>query len=122
MALSDDDIAEYLPDKDDLESNYMDRSFLFTVVNSLEPTFFKRVLDEYHEKNQAKFVEVNPQVDITEEMLKVLENYIKTSWKRRPMDGTKANLGKLRNDKEKKKRDKAAERQKRDEAKIQITS
>jgi hypothetical protein len=55
-------------------------------------------------------------------MLEVLENYIKTSWKRRPLKGTKASLGKLRTDKEKKKRDKEAERVKRDEAKIQITS
>ena len=65
---------------------------------------------------------MNPQVDITEDMLEVLENYIKSSWKRRPLEGTKANLGKLRNDKEKNKRNKVAERQKRDEAKIQITA
>jgi hypothetical protein len=40
MGLGDADIAEYLPDKEDIESNYMDRSFLFTIVNTLEPTFF----------------------------------------------------------------------------------
>jgi hypothetical protein len=65
MALDDVDISEYLPDRDDMESNYLDRRFLFTIVNSLEPTFFQRCLKEYHEKNQAKIVEVNPKVDIT---------------------------------------------------------
>jgi hypothetical protein len=122
LALADEVIQQYLPDKEDIGDDYLDRKFLFAVVNTIEPTFFERCLREYQEKNQAKVVVENPQVDITEEMLEVLDNYIKSSWKRKPVKSTKASLSKLRTDKEKKKRNKEAEKAKRDQGKIQLTT
>ena len=122
LALADEVIKVYLPDKEDIGDDYLDRKFLFAVVNTIEPTFFERCLREYQEKNQAKVVVENPQVDITEEMLEVLDNYIKSSWKRKPVKSTKASLSKLRTDKEKKKRNKEAEKAKRDQGKIQLTT
>jgi len=122
MALDDETIAMFLPDKEDIDDSYLDRKFLFAVVNAIEPTFFERCLREFKEKNQAKVVEENPQVDITDEMLEVLDNYIKNSWGRKPLKSTKASLGKLRTDKQKKKRNKEAEKAKREQGKIQITT
>jgi hypothetical protein len=122
LALNDEDIALFLPDKVDIEDDYIDKKFLFAVVNALEPTFFQRCMREFQEKNKAKVVEENPQVDITEEMMEVLENYIKNSWVRKPLKSTKASLGKLRTDKEKKKRNKEAEKAKREQSKILIST
>ena len=91
---------------------------MFSVVNTLEGTFFDRCLKEYNEKNQEKNIEQKPTVKISSEMLTVLENYIKSSWRRRPLKGSKAGLHMLRSDKELKKRDKEAERIKREKGKI----
>ena len=88
----------------------------------MEATFFDRCLKEYHTKNEEKLEQIDPQVKITNEMLEVLENYIKSSWRRRPLKGTKAGLYRLRSDKELKKRNKEAERQKRERNKIEITT
>ena len=40
------------PEKEDIESNYIDRDFLFDLVHTLEPTFFKRVLKEYYDAHR----------------------------------------------------------------------
>ena len=55
-------------------------------------------------------------------MLEVLENYIKNSWRRRPLKGTKAGLNMLRSDKKLKKRDKEQEKLKREKNKITLTT
>ena len=44
MALDDETIAMFLPDKEDIDDSYLDRKFLFAVVNAIEPTFFERCL------------------------------------------------------------------------------
>ena len=54
--------------------------------------------------------------------MEVLENYIKNSWVRKPLKSTKASLGKLRTDKELKKRNKEAEKAKRAQSKILIST
>ena len=54
----------YLPDKDDIDSDYIDRQFLFTVVNTLEPTFFRRALKEYHDITQNKRLKQGPVVEV----------------------------------------------------------
>jgi hypothetical protein len=47
-----------LPEEEDLIDNHLDRDFLFSLVHTLEPTFFKRVLKEYYEAyRQAKMEE-----------------------------------------------------------------
>jgi len=38
-----------LPEEEDLVDNHLDRTFLFSLVHTLEPTFFKRVLKEHYE-------------------------------------------------------------------------
>jgi hypothetical protein len=83
------------------------------VVNTLEPTFFTRCLQQYHDKNEIMKHQASPKVVITNEMMEVLTSYIKTSWRRRPLKGSKAGLFQLRDDRKLKKRDKEAERKKR---------
>jgi hypothetical protein len=39
-------IMKYLPDKEDLRSETISRSFLFDTVNTLDPTFFPEALAE----------------------------------------------------------------------------
>jgi hypothetical protein len=50
QALSNPEIAKYLPDEEEeIDGEYLDRDFLFTVVNRLEPSFFPRALRESHD-------------------------------------------------------------------------
>jgi hypothetical protein len=53
-------------------------------------------------------------------MKNVLENYIKTSWRKRPIKGSKAGLFQLREDRKLKKRDKVVEKERREKNKINI--
>ena len=46
-------ICAYLPDLEGLNNKQMDRQFLFDVVNTLEPTFFRRCLEEVSEINRG---------------------------------------------------------------------
>ena len=47
IALENETIKKYLPDSDDLVNGYIDREFLFSLVHTLEPSFFKRAIAEY---------------------------------------------------------------------------
>ena len=40
LALEHEVIASYLPDLEDLSAEWMPREFLFSIVHSLEPSFF----------------------------------------------------------------------------------
>ena len=57
QALNHDVLKKFLPEAEDLESNYIDREFLFDLVHTLEPTFFKRVLKEYYDAERSKKLE-----------------------------------------------------------------
>ena len=111
-------IKDYLPNKENMDTSYMDRSFVFSVVNTLEPTFFERCLQQYHDKIELQKTKVAPKVEITNEMMEVLEGYIKTSWRKRPLKGSRAGLFQLREDRKLKNRDKEKEREKRELNKI----
>ena len=48
LALKHKVIQKYLPDAADLESdNYIDKTYLFTLVNTLSPNFFDNCIEEY---------------------------------------------------------------------------
>ena len=47
------EILDYLPDLENIKAKHMDRQYLFDVVNTLEPTYFKRCLAELSEINRG---------------------------------------------------------------------
>ena len=58
QALAHDDIKKYLPEEEDLSANLINRDFLFSLVHTLEPTYFKRVIKEHYDAHrQAKMKE-----------------------------------------------------------------
>jgi hypothetical protein len=87
QALGHDDIKHYLPNPENVDTTYMDRSFVFGLVNTLEPTFFDRCLQQYHDKNEIMKHQASPKVVITNEMMEVLTSYIKTSWQEAASEG-----------------------------------
>ena len=104
LALSNPWIARYLPDKADLEQDYLPRDFLFTIVNTLEPTYFKRALAEYHEYIQKeKLKKPKNVIEVDSEMLKILKNYRDNSYQKNKKKSRRV-VGHLRIDKMKRKR------------------
>jgi hypothetical protein len=82
VALDNVEISKYLPDREDLDGDYIQRDYLFTLVHSLEPTFFKRALAEYHEHYRKEKLKKNEDiVEIDSEMLQILQNYRRNSFK-----------------------------------------
>ena len=47
LALENEEIKKYLPEKEEIDGFYINRRYLFAIVNTLDPTFFQRALDDY---------------------------------------------------------------------------
>ena len=56
------DVRKYLPDYPDHPERYMNRDFLYSIVNKLDPSFFKRVQHEVSDRRNTKIAEEKPQV------------------------------------------------------------
>ena len=52
LVLEHDEIKKYLPEKEEIDGFYLNRRYLFAIVNTLDPTFFERALDDYREAGQ----------------------------------------------------------------------
>jgi hypothetical protein len=68
------EVRVYLPDYTDHADKYMNRDFLFSIVNKLDPTFFTRVTSEVGVRRRAKQAEVKEtQIEIKPDLLKILQ-------------------------------------------------
>ena len=47
LALEHEEIKKYLSEKEEIDGFYLNRRFLFAIVNTLDPTFFERAFDDY---------------------------------------------------------------------------
>ena len=46
-------ICAYLPDLENIKSKHMSRRYLFDIVNTLEPTYFRRCMEEVTSINRG---------------------------------------------------------------------
>lgn len=68
------EVRKYLPDYPEHPERYMNRDFLYSIVNKLDPTFFRRVSQEVNAQRKAKAEEVAPQsMQIRPDLLRVLQ-------------------------------------------------
>lgn len=82
IALKDKTLSQYLPDEADLVNGYIDREFLFSLVHTLEPSFFKRAIAEYKAATAANKVEKKEdQVEVSKEMMDILRAFKANSFK-----------------------------------------
>jgi len=88
-------------------------------VNTLEPTYFRRALEEYHDVKESK-VKVEETIAIDANMLNVLKKYIKTSWKKKPLSGNRAAISALKVGSMRKKRTVEEIRKRRTEQQITL--
>ena len=63
-------------------NGYIDREFLFSLVHTLEPSFFKRAIAEYKaEVEKNKVAKREDTVEVSEEMMSILRAYKANSFK-----------------------------------------
>ena len=105
LALENKEICKYLPDKADLEKNYIDRDFLFTLIHTLEPSFFRRTLKEYYDKHrEEKMKRDKDMIAINPNMMAILNRFKQNAFSRAGKRKRKVALAQLRVGKMKRKR------------------
>ena len=88
LALEHEVIASYLPDLEDLSAEWMPREFLFSIVHSLEPSFFQRAITEHQNAlKKAKSKVEKDTVEVNPEMLEILQAYARNAFRQKK--GTK---------------------------------
>ena len=67
------EVRVYLPDYDKHADRYMNRDFLFSIVNKLDSSFFKRAMHEVGSRRKAKAEAVKPAtLQIKPDLLEIL--------------------------------------------------
>ena len=67
------EVRRYLPDYARTPEKYMNRDFLYGIVNKLDPSFFQRAQQEVGARRKAKMEEVRPQtIAIKPNLLKIV--------------------------------------------------
>jgi hypothetical protein len=68
------EVRKYLPDYPSHPERYMNRDFLYSIVNKLDPTFFKRAQHEVAEHRKTKVAQERPvTMQIKPDLLKILQ-------------------------------------------------
>ena len=67
------EVRKYLPDYPEHPDRYMNRDFLYSIINKLDTTFFQRAQIEVSDRRKEKVAEVKPTtIQIKPDLLKVL--------------------------------------------------
>lgn len=68
------EVRQYLPDYPEHADRYMNRDFLFSIVNRIDSSFFRRVTSEIGARRKEKKAEEKPQtLEIQPDLLRILK-------------------------------------------------
>ena len=67
---------DYLPNANELSHERIQRDYLFTIINTLDPEFFPGAIAELEERKCKKIKQNQEQVvEVDAELLKAIENF-----------------------------------------------
>ena len=73
LALKVPKVLQYLPDFDKPDAKKLSRTFLFNVMNTIDPNFFAKAVNEIEEGKFKSVVRVDPSISINAKMLLMLK-------------------------------------------------
>ena len=69
-------ISKYLPDQDDKSEPQVDRDFVFTIVNTVDPNYFPSQLARIENERQEAYEKVKEDViEVRPEIMQLLESF-----------------------------------------------
>lgn len=101
------ELRKYLPDFEDKPDKRLNREFVFSIINKLDPTFFNRVhieLDQRAKKARPSVDKVQT-IKVQPELLKILQDAKKAQTQRESVSNTRALTAALTTTKKRKRRE-----------------